>query len=163
MNTFIELNLKRSLMARLSNAEANCQSGSKDGTLNQLEAFVDQVEAQSGYKIDEALADAFIEDAEAIYEAIENAPNMPSVVDEEKRVPTAGTSGMHIDSTPIWGTGQGEVRLEYGFLLKVTWDQAGTLQENSDLSGEWDEVEDAVSPYWSEDDGPQKFYRVRSD
>ncbi len=43
--------------------------------------------------------------------------------------------------------------------LELTWDR-GVLQESDDLEGEWEEVENAFSPYVIEPEGTRRFFRA---
>jgi hypothetical protein len=58
--------LENSLTKKLSNAQGNLARGKTKAATGKIEAFINQVEAQSGKKIDEADADTWIAAAENI-------------------------------------------------------------------------------------------------
>ncbi len=62
----IESNLQSSLNSKLDNAADNLESRQVNAAMNQLQAFINQVEAQRGKKISEAAADALIAQTQAI-------------------------------------------------------------------------------------------------
>lgn len=64
---------KESLWTSLKNALKSLAKGNTDAAINQLQAFINKVEAQSGKKIDEATADKWIADVQGIIDAIETS------------------------------------------------------------------------------------------
>jgi hypothetical protein len=65
--------LENSLTRKLSNAQGSLARGQTEAAIGQIQAFINEVEAQRGKKIDEADADAWIADAEAIIDALRTA------------------------------------------------------------------------------------------
>ena len=61
---------KNSLTSSLENALKSLGKGNTGAAINQLQAFINKVEAQNGKKIDETTADQWIADAQEIIEAI---------------------------------------------------------------------------------------------
>ena len=62
---------KNSLTSSLENALKSLGKGNTGAAINQLQAFINKVEAQSGKKIDETTANDWIADAQAIIDAIQ--------------------------------------------------------------------------------------------
>jgi hypothetical protein len=62
--------LENSLTKKLSNAQGSLARGQIKAAIGKIQAFINQVRAQRGKKIDEADADAWIADAEAIIDAL---------------------------------------------------------------------------------------------
>ena len=63
--------IANSLTSKLENALKSLEKGKDETAINQLDAFINQVEALSGKKMTEAQTDALIEAAEAIIEMIQ--------------------------------------------------------------------------------------------
>ena len=59
-----------SLLSKLDNAQKSVDKGNNDAAINQLEAFINQVNAQRDKKIDSADADALIAQAQALIDVI---------------------------------------------------------------------------------------------
>ena len=62
--------LANSLLSKLNNAISNFQDGNNNATIGKLNAFINQVQAQSGSQINPVDADQLIDNAEAIINAI---------------------------------------------------------------------------------------------
>ena len=62
--------IQSSLDDQLQAAAASFAAGDTTAGVNQLEAFINHVSAQSGKQIDDALADAFIMSAQQIIDAV---------------------------------------------------------------------------------------------
>jgi hypothetical protein len=67
--------IERSLVAKLENGQKAFMKGQRNAGLNTLNAFINEVEAQSGKGIPEPLADILISTAEAIISRVSSVPS----------------------------------------------------------------------------------------
>jgi hypothetical protein len=72
--------LKRSLTTKIKNAMKSLDKGRENAAIEQLEAFINQVEAQRGKKISDETADLLISYAENLISQIEGGHKCPSEV-----------------------------------------------------------------------------------
>ncbi len=92
----IESNLQNSLNSKLDNAVDKLESGQVNAAINQLQAFINQVEAQRGKKISEAAADDLIAQTQAII-----AQLAPTPTPTETATPTLGETITPTSTPPV--------------------------------------------------------------
>lgn len=76
---------KTSLISKLQSAKSSFQNGQNTAAINKLNAFINEVQAQSGKKIPVELANGWITDAVEIIEAIESGEAVCGEQNEEFR------------------------------------------------------------------------------
>jgi hypothetical protein len=69
----IDATMANSLKSKLEAALASLERGNENSARGQLNAFINQVEAQRGKKISDAAADALISAAQAVLDGLESA------------------------------------------------------------------------------------------
>lgn len=67
----IHKGIKKSLTAKLENAQKSIEKGNYQAAINQLEAFINEVEAQRGKKLTDEQADHLISEAQKIIDELE--------------------------------------------------------------------------------------------
>jgi sugar lactone lactonase YvrE len=146
----IQHGVKNALLVKLKNALSDLQQGQIDYALGLLNAFENQVSAQTGKKLTLAQAAALTSGANAV---IAELTGLATVVPTKantfsgrvsmKMVPTEGSDGPSC-------------------ILKLNWSGSGVLQSADNPKGPWTDVARAVAPYWSVVGVTQRFFRVRA-
>lgn len=150
--TMLELELHKgtenSFEVSITHALENLQEGDGAVARNQLNAFINKVEAQSGKKISPADAQALI----ALAEGILAATKLPVAALREAGRDSDGPICLEIrdlDEGLPWG------------MLELRWDE-GILQECRDVEGKWHDLSGTVSPQRIEIRGAaSRFFRLR--
>lgn len=86
-----------SLTSKLHNAIASLQCGNTHAAVNQLNAFVNQVEAQRGKKLTEEQADMLIAEAQGIIDAIEAGSFAKRSSETAETTPTSVPAAYQLD------------------------------------------------------------------
>jgi hypothetical protein len=143
----IQHGVKNSLLVKLKNGFSNLAKRKQEVALNLLSAFENEVEAQPGGGLSTAQADELIASATGIIAVL--VGQVSPTTDQE----TTYSGRLSVEHR---ATSDGQ-----SWILMMNWAGKGVLQSADDPNGDWADVPQAVSPYWSTLDSPGQFFRVR--